>query len=229
MPPGQAFASKREYVYATLRSEILEGVREPEERLVIDEIAGRLGVSPIPVREALQQLQYDSLVVIEPYVGAHVAPMHAGLIEEIFALLEAFEIISSQRAAVRMDDEHLLKLSQMLTRMDGYVGDLETWSEANVEWHRLIVQLADLTMVPAMLDQALDQWQRLRQSYLEDVFAQRVDRAQAEHWELLNAMRTRDPERVAALIRSHNRNALDDYLAHLRRNGHLKQDMDKTG
>lgn len=222
MPPGQLFASKREYVYATLRGEILEGVREPEERLVIDEIATRLGVSPIPVREALQQLQHDGLVVIEPYVGAHVAAMHAGLIEEIFALLEAFEIISSRRATVRMHDDDLAALEQMLKRMDRHVGDLEAWSQANVEWHRLIMQFGDLTMVPAMLDQALDQWQRLRQTYLEDVFVRRVERAQAEHWELLDAMRTRDPARVAALISDHNRNALDDYLAHLHRNGHLQ-------
>ncbi len=174
------------------------------------------------MREALQELQHDGLVVIEPYVGAHVAEIDAGLIEEIFALLEALEIICSQHACQRMVKSDFTGLEQMLRKMDELVDDLDAWSQANVEWHRLIAARAELALAPAMMDQMLDQWQRLRRHCLEDVFARRVAQAQAEHWELLVALHTRNPAEVATLIRAHNRHALDAYLEHLTRHGYLQ-------
>lgn len=221
MSAKQFHASKREYVYMTLREEILGGVLPPDARLVIDDTAARLGVSPIPVREALQELQHDGLVNIEPYVGAHVASIHAGLIEEVFAILEAMEVISGQHACVHMSDDDLDQVARMLEKMDEHVHDLERWSNENVELHRFICRRAQLTLVPTIMEQALDNWQRLRRHYLDDVFARRVEIAQQEHWELCAALRTRDPAVVGALIRSHNRNALAAYLNYLTQQGHL--------
>ena len=216
---NRAFLSKREFVYATLRADIMNGVRTPGQRLVIDELAAELGVSPIPVREALQELQHDGLVAIEPYVGAHVTELDAEVIREVFALLESFEVISGQAACQCMDDAEFQSMETLLRTMDAHVDDLEQWSEDNVRLHQFICDCAGMTLLPTMLQQVLDHWQRLRRHYLEDVMACTVQTAQAEHWQLLAALRTRNPEHVATVIHEHNQRALDTYIAHLQKTG----------
>ncbi len=214
--------SKREYVYESLRAEILSGTRASAERLVIDDLATEFGVSPIPVREALQQLQADGLVTIEPYMGAHVSVIHAGLIEEVFALLEAYEVISSRLAALRMDEEKFVALEQMLQSMDAQVLDVDAWSAANVQMHRFIVECAGLALLPPLMDAAMDHWQRFRRRYLNEVFLRRIGQAQQDHWAIYAALRTRNPDTVEGVIRSHNRLALAAYLEHLTQQGHLQ-------
>lgn len=215
MPPTRVVTSKREFVHDALRADIIGGRRQPGQRLVIDELATALNVSPIPIREALQQLQADGLVVIEPYVGARVSDIHVGLIEEVFALLEALEIISSRHACLRMDEEDFAHMESLLQRLDANLDDLDVWSDANVELHQFIVDCAGLTLAPAMMAQVLDQWQRFRRHYLDDVFAGRAAQAQRDHWQLYKALRTRDPEHVGRVIQAHNKRALDAYLEYL--------------
>ena len=67
--------TKQEFVYRTLRDAILRCELQPGERLVIDDLARRLNVSIIPVREALQLLQAESLVQVVPHVGTSVTPV----------------------------------------------------------------------------------------------------------------------------------------------------------
>ena len=210
--------SKRAFVYATLRADILACVRRPGQRLVIDDLASELGVSPIPVREALQQLSYEGLVHFEPYVGARVSEIHVELIEEVFALLAALEVLSSRAACVRMTDDDFAAMRTMLQRMDALVDDPEAWSQANVELHQFLAACAAMVLVPAMMSRALEHWQRFRRYFLEEVFARRITRAQQEHWQLLAALQTRDADHVESVIRTHNRTALAGYMDFLTRN-----------
>lgn len=122
------FRSKPQVVHEMLREAIIHGDYKPGERLVIDEVAARLGVSQIPVREAVRQLEADGLVTIEPYTGATVTQFSPTLIFEIFALLEALEVICGRRACICMSDEELAELAAVVTEMDGLLGDPENWS-----------------------------------------------------------------------------------------------------
>ena len=112
------FRSKKEVVYDLLRENILQGKYKPGSRLVIDELAVTLGVSQIPIREAMRQLEADGFVTIEPYVGATVAQLNAEFIFEVFALLEHLEIISSRAACRVMSDEDLQQLAAMIDQME---------------------------------------------------------------------------------------------------------------
>ncbi|MEM7126918.1 MAG: GntR family transcriptional regulator [Chloroflexota bacterium] len=215
MRPTTTFRSKKEFVYETIRERILSGELEPETRLIIDELSSDLGVSPIPVREALQQLQSEGLVTIEPYVGARVAEMHKESIEEIFALLEATEVISGRAACSRLTDDDLAQIESLLHAMDATVNDVERWSEQNVELHQLFCEKANMPLVGALMQQVVDYWNRLRRLYLEQVFSRRIRDAQRDHWILLEALRTRDPDKVEKVVQEHNRQALAGYLRHL--------------
>ena len=73
LAPSPRHQTKQGMVYAALREAIMRGELPPGRRLIIAEIAQRLRVSPIPVREALQSLQAEGLVENVPHSGATAA------------------------------------------------------------------------------------------------------------------------------------------------------------
>src|SRR6202047_2581727 len=123
--------SKKELVIENLRNAILNRELIPGTRLVIEDLAKQLGVSPIPVREALQQLDADGYVVIEPYLGAKVAPIEAESVIEVFSLLETMEVVSSRTACQHMSDADFNVLEEILVKIDSLVADPELWSHEN--------------------------------------------------------------------------------------------------
>jgi DNA-binding GntR family transcriptional regulator len=209
------FRSKKEFAYDALRDAIQEGQLEPGARLVIDELAADLGVSQIPVREALQQLQADGFVVIQPYVGASVTEVDAGLVCEVFDLMEALEVISGRAACLRMSEDSLTEMESLLRDMDALVADSDRFSQENARLHQFICERAGTPLVNRLMDRVLAHWDRLRRHYLQDVFERRTADAQKEHWRVFEALRTRDPDHVERVIREHNQAARVAYEAHL--------------
>ena len=69
-------------MYRTIRERILSGDYGPGYRVVIDALAAELGVSALPVREAIRRLEAEGLVVFRPNAGAHVAPADPGVFDE---------------------------------------------------------------------------------------------------------------------------------------------------
>src|SRR5215813_1926893 len=133
-----AFRSKNEIVYEQLRTAIINGEYLPGTRLVIDQLATELGVSQIPIREAVRQLEADGFVTIEPYAGATVTEINATLIFEIFALLESMEVICSRAACRQIDEKELENLAVLIERMDESVENPQEWSKENKEFHLYI-------------------------------------------------------------------------------------------
>jgi DNA-binding GntR family transcriptional regulator len=216
-----AFRSKNEVVYDTLRQAIIQGEFKPGTRLVIDELANTLGVSQIPIREAMRQLEADGFVTIEPYVGATITPINAHFIFELFNLLESLEVICGRTAARSMSDADLNTLARMVDEMDGSLDNPEQWSQQNKEMHLFICECAATTLTLRMMQQTLAHWDRLRLHYFKDVSGRRIGAAQAEHKQILAAFRTRDPEAVERAIREHNRSALASYIQHLQTMGEI--------
>src|SRR2546430_12186401 len=89
---GSRHRTKQEFVCQTLRHAILSCELRPGERLVIDDLARRLLVSIIPVREALQVLQAEGLVLTVPHVRATVAPMPPESLLDAFTVLAGLEV-----------------------------------------------------------------------------------------------------------------------------------------
>ena len=116
MQPIGASRSKKELVIENLRNAILNRELIPGTRLVIEDLAKQLGVSPIPVREALQQLDADGYVVIEPYLGAKVAPIESESVIEVFSLLETMEVVSGRAACQHMSDAEFDILEAILLK-----------------------------------------------------------------------------------------------------------------
>jgi len=215
MKPIALSRSKKELVIETIRSAILNRELTPGTRLVIEDLAKRLGVSPIPVREALQQLEADGYVVIEPYLGAKVAPIEAESVVEVFRLLETMEVVSSRAACVHMTDEDLNALEEIVRKMDELIGDPERWSVENRRFHSFICEKSGTRLVGSLMNKVLDHWDRLHRYFLNDVFARRLRQAQREHWAIVKTLRTRDADRTETVIRAHAQAAMTAYKRHL--------------
>src|SRR5688500_4532849 len=80
------YATKQELVYRNLRDAIMRCELAPGQRLVIDELARRLNVSAIPVREPLHLLSSERLVVNVPYVSATVAAIAPESVHDVFTV-----------------------------------------------------------------------------------------------------------------------------------------------
>jgi DNA-binding GntR family transcriptional regulator len=215
MQPIGFSRSKKELVTKTLRDAILNGELIPGTRLVIEDLAKQLGVSPIPVREALQQLDADGYVAIEPYLGARVAPIEAESVAEVFSLLETMEVVSSRAACQHMSDSDFNVLQEILVKMDSLIGDPELWSQENRHFHKYICEKSGTRLVGSLMSKVLDHWDRLHRYFLRDVFARRLPQAQREHWKILKALRARDPTETEAVIREHAQASLTAYTKYL--------------
>jgi len=213
--------TKQEFAYLTLRDAIMRCELLPSERLVIDDLARRLSVSIIPIREAIQMLQSEGLVVTVPHAGATVAPISRESIQDVFTVLEGLEVVATRLVAERASSAELSALGKLVDDMDKAVEAKRyaQWAGFNTRFHLMIGALPGLPMLREMTERVLARWGRIRRFYFRGVLVRRAEQAQQEHRAMLAAMRARDLAALEDLVRSHNRRALDSYMSYLDRQG----------
>lgn len=209
--------TKQEFVYKTLRNAIMRAELAPGERLRTEDIAQRLGVSPIPVREALQLLQSERLVETIPHVGARVARVSHDSVIEVFTVMEGLELVATRTAAARFTAAQLETLTSLLQRMDQALetGNHDEWSDLNTAFHLAIASMTGMSMLQEMTERALNQWDRVRRYYLNGVLIERLGHAQKEHHLIVQAMREQNYPVLERLVRNHNQGALAAYMEYL--------------
>jgi DNA-binding GntR family transcriptional regulator len=218
---GTRHRTKQEFVYRTLRDAIIRCDLKPGERLVIDDLARRLEVSAIPVREGLQLLQSEGLVINVPHVGATVAPISRESIQDVFTVLEGLESVATRLVAERANPADLQTLTDLVDAMDRAVVEDTPyeWADLNTQFHLAIGRSVGLAMLQEMTERVLDRWDRVRRYFFKGVLTHRIDQAQTEHREMLAAMKACDLEKLLAVVRQHNQGALASYLQYLNSRG----------
>lgn len=211
------YQTKQDLAYSTLRHAIMHCEVMPGARLVIEDIAQQLSISPIPVREALHLLQSEGLVEMTPHVGAIVAPIAPSAITEIFTLLEGLEVVATRTAAQRISGADLAELSAINQEMDEVLERqaFERWPDLNSKFHRTISSFTGMQLLQEMTHRIFDRWDRVRRYYFSDVLLHRLEVAQHEHRAILEAMRARNYAELERLIKLHNQGALISYTAYI--------------
>jgi DNA-binding GntR family transcriptional regulator len=106
-----AGAGLAEHVYQLLKAEVINDQFEAEQRIVIETVAIRLGVSPTPVREALARLAGEQLVAFRAYVGySALAPLSLVQLNDLFEAREAIECAGAVHACERATNTDLERL-----------------------------------------------------------------------------------------------------------------------
>ncbi|MEX2177285.1 MAG: GntR family transcriptional regulator [Gemmatimonadaceae bacterium] len=167
--------SRPEQVYARLRDLIVQGSLAPGSRIVETEIAGRLGVSRTPVREALQRLQQEGYVHGAP--GAQqsrltVAPLTRGDVHELLDIVGALEGLGARRSA-ELDHarraalvKDLRALNQEFTSAGRAPADHGRLYEADEKLHRRLVEASIGPRLLALHDAVKPQAERYIRMYL---------------------------------------------------------------
>ena len=211
--PPQRHLTKEEYVYDILRTAIMRCELKPGEKLVIDRLSTELGVSPIPIRGALQRLQAEGLVKITPHTGAVVSAISPDLISEIFMLLEVLESMAFRVLVQKAGADDIAHLRQLVAAMEAayQADDADKWSDINMDFHRTVAQMTGMKMLIEFTGRVWDSWSRLRHCYLQAIVSVRMPQSQAEHEEMIELLAQRNADGLVKLATKHNSQARVTY------------------
>jgi DNA-binding GntR family transcriptional regulator len=116
--PVITYGNVQDAVVDGIRDMILNGHLKPGDRLRQDELAGTFGVSTMPIREALRQLQAEGLVTFRPRRGATVASLSVSDYEEIYRIREALETLACRWAAEDFDRIPIDRMKLLLQEIE---------------------------------------------------------------------------------------------------------------
>jgi DNA-binding GntR family transcriptional regulator len=201
--PLSPTASKADLVYRRLSAAILDGTIRPLARLNADEIARRLGVSKIPVREALQRLEIQGLVTQAQHAGASVAPLSRAEIEGIRYARLALDGQVARLAAERASEEGIARIRSIQERMRDAAarGDLRPLDELNRDFHVAIANAGGYDVLVELVETTLLRVRRYRA--VMPITADQWATLLGEHDEILRAIEERAPEAAERAARTH--------------------------
>jgi DNA-binding GntR family transcriptional regulator len=209
--PGQE-TIKRQTVTASvadvIRRRIIEGVYESGFQIRQESLASELGVSRIPVREALLQLEAEGLVAIHTHRGAVVAQLSADDAADLFGARAALEPMIAAIAVRKATSRDIARVGACLDRYRAAVerqADPEELSQLNWEFHRAICEPAGRPrsmQILGMLHNSTDRYLRVQ-------INQRgaASKALIDHETLSRAFAQRDEKGLVENLVEHIRSA----------------------
>lgn len=200
------YLTKQAYVYGELRRKIQAGDLKPGYKLSPQVIAEDLGVSPSPVREALQQLHSEELIELNPHRGAIVRGIsvrEAIWIADMRVMLEP----SAVRLAVpHLPKAFLVELRGLLKQMDEATNNQALFTQLNQEFHGGIYRYCPNRRLVATIEQLQDDAHRFNTF---ERFPGRMPESQESHYRLLSALEEGDSDVAEAETRLHRRQIAD--------------------
>jgi DNA-binding GntR family transcriptional regulator len=195
-----------------LRREIVRGDRPSGSRLNEVAIAAAFDVSRGPVREAIQRLARDGLVVVEAHRGAFVKSLDRHDVEKLFEFRSALEAEAAALAAAKMTDEGIALLRTLQEQSVSAVSQQDDHSFPDViDLHELIARLSDNPRLSALINQVNVELRLVRSR--SGSLSERAQRALGEHDELIDCLAARDAHRARDVMRSHLDASLANTLA----------------
>jgi len=194
-----------EVVVGALRDRIVAGEIPPGERLVEGKLSEELGVSRMPVREALRLLAAEGLVTIEPRRGASVTSFNPRQVRELVEVRATLEGLNAKLAAKRHDDAQIAQMQRILdegTRAAIAANSLEM-RRLNQEFHRALGNIAANSLLADIMRSLRDRTALLFTAIDRDRGLQTWD----EHAGILRAVIKGDAELASLLAFRHVYNA----------------------
>lgn len=186
-----------------LRTHILRGHYPEGVALRQDALAKQLGVSRIPIREALRQLEAEGLVTFAPHRGAVVSGLSLEEIDEVFALRADVETTLLRRAIPHLREPDFERTDEILVRYERALrhGDVAVWGELNWQFHSTLYVPAGRPVTLGLMERLHNHADRYVRVQLAVTHWQ--SRASQEHRAIAAAARRRDVRRACALLRQH--------------------------
>jgi DNA-binding GntR family transcriptional regulator len=197
---------KQDWAYQQLRERILTGALAPGEQLSQEALAGELGISRGPLRDALSRLAAENLVLDRPHQKTIVAEVSLSDARDIYNGRAALESMLAAAAAQAAADERgaLAADLGLLLERQGVAASLGDTAQVRLldrQFHDAIYWLARMPASMAALDQLRAKSDRYVALYLAD--SHRAQNSVDEHTGILAALTGGDAEQSAALTRVH--------------------------
>lgn len=191
-----------ESVAARLRELILTGKLPPGTPLRLSRVATRMGVSVMPIREAIRILEAERLVTVEPRRGASVARLTIDDIEEVYAIRSALESLAAKHGTRNIDAKDMKAMRRAFDAMvrASKAGDTGAFLLHDRQFHALLYAASGRHQLVARIDELLENGRRIVDPYVyRSWYPLKV--ATEAHRPILEAVERRDPALVEQLIR----------------------------
>ncbi len=205
-----------------LRQAILLGEYPFGSRLKIDDIARRFGVSHMPVRTALLQLEGEQLVTTSRHRGASVRAIDVEFAGNTYDIVIPLEALLTRRATEHMTRPALERLTAIEAGFEAAAArhDYAEVTAANEHFHQVINLQARNPEAARIVNRSQELLRAFRRAFGFD--AARMPGMIADHRSLLRAFADRDADSAAAIAAGHAAKARSDLLATIRAGGNAE-------
>jgi DNA-binding GntR family transcriptional regulator len=206
--------SIREHAYIYLKEMILEGELKSGDRLIERELAGKLGISRTPIREALFRLESQGFVKTVPRKGVVVSNISESEVIEVFTILASLEVLAVKLAARRMDRETQLELDQKIEELMLLRDQAEeNFNLEHIQMNRLINKASKSPKLFEILSGLIDYIHMAANMGYET--PGRRKESLREHIDIMKALRDKEAEMAEYLMRIHIENSKKAYITYI--------------
>ena len=191
-------------VTESIRNLILSGDLAPGSRISQVSLAERFGTSRIPVRDALNRLESDGLVLLKPNSGAWVAKLDLSECIEIYKIRERIEPLALSEAVAKMTDDGVEHLAELVSGMAA-TNDTETFLKLDRQFHLASYRPSEMEQLISMVERFWNTTQHYRRAFTKLIGKDGEWIIHAEHDLMIDALRRRDAESAAQMLHEHIR------------------------
>lgn len=188
-----------------LRTQILDGEREPGSRLGQEQLAAEFGASRMPIREALRALEAEGLVRVKAHSGAWVAGLDLEEFEQCYKLREVVEPMVIRESLPNLVEEQIERASEIATAIEATGGSrgLREFMRLDREFHLLTYAGASYPFLTELVTRLWNTTQPYRRELVRQMPEGSFRSTCAEHNLIVDALRRRDSDAAAALVHVH--------------------------
>ena len=190
-----------EEAYNFLLDAICGGRLRKGDRLIAEDIAGEIGMSRMPVREAFRRLDAQGLVTLRPNRGAIVSGLDINELHEVFEMRSALEGLAVRVAVSRIGERQVAALERLLDEMDDYRDESAAWVRCHRAFHEYLCGLSgrprlmkQISALYSLVEAPMRLWLHHSEKPLS---------ARQEHAVILDAIRVGDAALAEAVVREH--------------------------
>ncbi len=211
---AQKYRTMTEIVADELRVKILNGDLIPGQRLVTTDIADEMGVSRMPVRDALRSLESTGLVETVPHRGTIVKDLSEFEIVELYQMRAVLEGLAARLASARVNEKQLEKIKKIVLSHDQKAmqnEDYDSFTKLNREFHALIWAAAGSPKLESLLSNLYDACSQYRN--LSMLVPGRPNSIFIEHTSIYEAMKCHNCDEAERVARTHYENTSQALIA----------------
>ncbi|UMZ74183.1 GntR family transcriptional regulator [Natranaerofaba carboxydovora] len=204
----------RDQIYLFLREEILEGRLKVGERLKQEELAKKMNASRMPVREAIQKLEKEGLIVRKHNKGAVVSTFDHEHLNEVYMLRKTLEQMAVELAVPHLTSEKINYLLELNKLFEKAANDrsYDKMLETNEKFHFTLYECCGFSYLLEMLR---DLWNKFPR-YTFDIISDQGKNSFYEHMEIIEACQNNDAKKAGEKTKVHIENAKKALLKELK-------------